>query len=35
MLLKQLDGDGKEIPATSPLPVKLVQRGTTAAPTPK
>jgi DNA-binding LacI/PurR family transcriptional regulator len=33
MLLKQLDGDGKEIPATPPLPVKLVQRGTTAAPT--
>ena len=32
MLLRQLDGDGKDTPVTQPLPVKLVQRGTTAPP---
>ena len=32
LLLKRLDSDSREIPAANPLPVKLVQRGTTAPP---
>ncbi len=32
MLLRQLESEGKDVPASNPLPVKLVQRGTTARP---